>query len=188
MKMKFENPDFLPEKERIEKIKKQLQYALDNAISAQDLDDLIKRIRGLSPNESKKMLLDSQQLKDATAEFKTIVDFKEAGHLLEWDKKKMDGFNSYLDYIVEHENAHLNVAEQEGAIVHGYNIIMIREEDGRIDRQPAARYDVPEELSDDEKYRIEMLSVIAPKTYGNFLSPGDEAKIRRLHKEYKNKQ
>ena len=131
----------------------------------------------------KKVYLDTLNFKDATAEFKTIGDFREAGQLLGWDKKELEGYSSYLDYLIEHENAHINVADQEGAIVHGYNIIMMKEEDGKIYPQPGARYDVPEGLSDDDNYRIEMLAVIAPETYGNFLSPGDKLKVEMLNEE-----
>lgn len=182
MNINFEKPNNSIEKNRIKEIEKKLQYAKDHAFFIDDFKKLEEEIKDLSYEKQKEIYF--EKIKDSIAEFKTLTDFKIAGELLGWNNKQMKGYDSYLHYIIDHENAHLNVAEQQGAIVHGYNIIMVKDESGIISTHPAVRYDIPEHLTDDEKYRIEILSVIAPKTYGNFLSSGDREKIKFLDLKY----
>lgn len=182
MKINFEKSSNVIEKNKIKEIEQKLQYAKDHAFFIDDFKKLGEEIKDLPYEKQKEIYY--EKIKDSIAEFKTITDFRIAGEILGWDKKLMKGYNNYLHYIIDHENAHLNVAEKEGAIVYGYNIIMVKDNKGVISIHPAVRYDVPENLSDDEKYRIEMLSVIAPETYGNFLSHGDKDKIKFLDKKY----
>lgn len=175
----MEKINFL-EQERNKKIKETLRFAMEHAISLDELYTAEQEVIQDKELFFKKQKDFIKNIRDSISEFKTITEFREAGKILGWDKEKMKGYKNFLEYVISHENAHLNIAEREGQIIHGYWILMIKNKKGQLIAQPVAGYELLDNLSDEELLKIEKLITQAPQEYDNHLSDIDIRKINLL--------
>lgn len=158
----FRKKELTLEQKRTVEITKRLQAAVRNAVGIKDLEKVSKII-------GKEMIL------NATAKFYNLGDFREALTLIEQSKE-------YVDDLVEHENAHANVAEREGVPFEGYWIVFLKNDEGGIYPQPMAKFD--DSLNDPDENMKEILKKIlrAPEEYGNKLSKADIEMLENLDK------
>lgn len=165
-------------------IKESLNVAYSNPIKIQEIKELEEKMKDNNTyfEEQRNFI---KKIKNSIAEFKTIKDFKEACKILGLDNKKKSGYKNFTEYIIAHENAHLNIAEKEGQIIHGYWFIFIEDEEGEIIMQPAAGYELLDNLSNQELLEIEKRIINAPHEYGNELSLADKYKLDFLETTFK---
>lgn len=83
--------------------------------------------------------------------------------------------------ILEHENAHANVAEQNKGLLEGYKILFVRKGNGFYYKPYIGLSNNVLNQFDDQK-RKEILGniIIAPEIYGNKLSEGDKRNLEEL--------
>jgi hypothetical protein len=88
-----------------------------------------------------------------------------------------------VDQILNHENAHANVAEQvQSQKFNGYRILFTKDKDGELLVQPFAKLSTDYSFSDEQILEDRMKVIEAPLQYGDRLSPDDKEKIQKLQK------
>ncbi len=168
-----------------EELKTKIGEAVHYAFPAEQYDKEIERLRGLrkkkneqgltSPEEIEYKVL-NDQIKSCQVTVKTLSEYRKVLELLEFPKNT-------IDQIMNHENAHANVAEQlESQIFRGYRIRFLKEQDGRLVIQPQAAVSTNPSFPEKQGIEEEIMVTEAPLYYGDELSISDQKVIENLRK------
>jgi len=123
-----------------------------------------------------------QSLQKATIEAETISDLK----FLLRELSKIKGFDfltdSEITSILNHENAHSNVAEIVGAPPTGYEVVIVKE-GKNFYVAPFASFDDADDWLSEKKKVLDMIRILnAPNEYGDTNSVSDNKSIEKMKK------
>lgn len=173
-------PSPLSESEMREKFEKILPRALPYEV-AMDLEaqqeEAYKKATMPEASESdiaeleaiRSKLLDSSIMVHSLADLRTLLNIA------------LNEDQNLVQDAMEHENAHANVVEREGAIFNGYCLrIMKMQQEGSYGYRPSVDFDTP--LSWPAEKRIEVYKRIleAPEEYGNAMSKSDKQRLSEV--------
>lgn len=127
-----------------------------------------------NPELVKKFNALADKLNEAHIHVNTISEFK-----LLLDKIALN--NEHAKALLNHENAHANVAQSVGVDHDGYIILVRKEDDGTFYYSPMATWKFPAEWWD-KKENIEKTIQIfsAPQEYGDRMSVDDKDNVKEL--------
>lgn len=158
--MKFEDKNIYENKRRFF-IETLVNAASSNAVPLDIFHKYNQIFRKNELSEEEKDICNKVEL--ATVHTKNLGDFRFAMEEI-WDKE--DVLN-----ILEHENAHANVAQSLGVETKDYRLIFYKNEKGNILIEPSVRISLTGTLEERNQKKIKIL--LAPHEYGNILSDED---------------
>jgi len=149
--------------DRRELMRRLIRVAIENAIPVDEYDQMSEE--------------QQQHLSHATAHATNLQDYRI--FMEELGLKEAE-----IKDIVVHEYAHADKANELGATFEGYQILLLKDENGWIIPAPRVKISYPEDWSHEKYVAVLKEITTAPEEYGNKLSPDD---INDLKKTRPNK-
>lgn len=141
----------------------------------QEIYDRMNEILANPLSEEDLEKLSDDEIKNASLQVQTLPEFHIALQVL---AEKGVPREVLLD-MLEHENAHANIAEVLDVNFQGYRIIPVSHHDG-ASLQPQVRIGLPDDWSQEKREQVLREIIMAPDVYGNSLSEFDKKDLEDL--------
>ncbi len=159
-----------------ENIKQTLDTVKLKAMDFEEAQEIIEKIDALSNTpgkRSKEIDILRGRLRNSSVTVETLPEFR---ILLEL----VFGVDSPdVQNALEHENAHANVVQQEGAIFTGYSLLVAKDGE-EYNFLPGTDYETPKRWSVKKREDVYERILNAPNKYGNELSESDRIRLSKL--------